>query len=136
MSAHEPGDAQHRHESELLHAQEHKGYGDDEGERAALLDETTVRDNPDELRYELLHNGQVVGEIRYRTHPGSIALVHTDVDPAYEGHRLATKLIKTALDDLRARGLQVVPICPLVNDYIGKHPEYRDLVAEDPATPE
>jgi hypothetical protein len=38
MSEHEPGDEQHRDESALLHAQEHKGYGDDEGEREELLD--------------------------------------------------------------------------------------------------
>jgi hypothetical protein len=39
MSNHEPGDEQHQHESPLLHAQEHKGYGDDEGEREELLEE-------------------------------------------------------------------------------------------------
>jgi hypothetical protein len=38
MSEHKPGDEQHRHESPLLHAQEHKGYGDDEGEREEILE--------------------------------------------------------------------------------------------------
>jgi len=38
MSEHEPGDEHHRHESALLHAQEHKGYGADEGEREELLE--------------------------------------------------------------------------------------------------
>lgn len=38
MSEHKPGDEQHRDESPFLHAQEHKGYGDDEGEREELLD--------------------------------------------------------------------------------------------------
>jgi hypothetical protein len=37
MSEHEPGDERHRHESPLLHEQEHKGYGADEGEREELL---------------------------------------------------------------------------------------------------
>ena len=36
---HEPGDEQHVHESPLLHEQEHKGYGDDEGERDESLDD-------------------------------------------------------------------------------------------------
>ena len=97
---------------------------------------TSVRDNPDELRYGLLHDGQVIGEIRYRTHPGAVALVHTDVDPAYEGHGYATQLIEAALTDLRGRGLRVVPLCPLVAAYIAKHPEYGDLVADDPQIPE
>ena len=38
MSEHEPGDEQPRHESRILHDQEHKGYGDDEGERDELLE--------------------------------------------------------------------------------------------------
>jgi hypothetical protein len=39
MSEHKPGDEEHQHESPLLHAQEHKGYGDDEGEREELLED-------------------------------------------------------------------------------------------------
>jgi hypothetical protein len=39
MSEHHAGDEQHQHESELLHAQEHKGYGDDEGEREEVLED-------------------------------------------------------------------------------------------------
>jgi hypothetical protein len=39
MSEHKPGDEHHRDESPLLHAQEHKGYGDDEGEREELLED-------------------------------------------------------------------------------------------------
>ena len=39
MSEHEPADERHRDESELLRAQEHKGYGDDEGEREEILEE-------------------------------------------------------------------------------------------------
>jgi hypothetical protein len=38
VSEHEPGDERHPHESALLHAQEHKGYGEDEGEREELLE--------------------------------------------------------------------------------------------------
>ena len=44
MSDHAPGDEEHRHESPLLHSQEHKGYGDDEGEREKLLE----GEDPDE----------------------------------------------------------------------------------------
>jgi hypothetical protein len=37
MSEHDPDDLEHSQESALLRAQEHKGYGDDEGEREELL---------------------------------------------------------------------------------------------------
>ena len=38
-SEHDPGDEEHRRESPLLHDQEHKGYGDDEGEREEILED-------------------------------------------------------------------------------------------------
>lgn len=38
MTEDHPGEEQHQDESALLRAQEHKGYGEDEGEREQLLD--------------------------------------------------------------------------------------------------
>jgi uncharacterized protein len=93
--------------------------------------QVVVRDNPDELRYELLLDGEVAGEIRYRRSPDRIVLVHTDVSPSLEGRGLASRLVADALDDIRARGLRVVPICPFVRAYIQRHPEYNDLVVRD-----
>ena len=56
---------------------------------AAPADEYVVRDNPDEGRYEILRDGEVVGGIWYRTAPGVIVLVHTEVEPSEEGRGLA-----------------------------------------------
>jgi predicted GNAT family acetyltransferase len=56
--------------------------------------------------------------------------VHTDVEPAYEGHGVGAELVKGALEDLRARGKKVRPFCPYVRAYIERHDEYRDLVQE------
>ena len=95
-----------------------------------------VQDNPVELQYELLDGGEVVGLIRYRREPGAIALVHTDVDPDLEGTGAAGELVEGALDDLRSRGLRVIPICPYVRSWIDRHPAYADLVVDDPAPPE
>lgn len=91
--------------------------------------QVAVRDNPEELRYEVVVDGEVAGEIRYRRSPDRIVLVHTEVSPALEGQGLAGRLVAGALDDIGARGLRVVPICPFVLAYIRRHPEYDDLVA-------
>jgi predicted GNAT family acetyltransferase len=96
----------------------------------------TVRDNPAELRYELLDGGDVVGEIRYRREPGAVALVHTEVDPSYQGKGLASMLVEEAVHDLRERGLGLVPVCPYVRAWLRRHPEQADLVVADPAMPE
>jgi uncharacterized protein len=98
----------------------------------AASETTTVRDNPGELRYELLLNGRMIGEIRYRIEGEATALVHTEIDPGYEGHGFGTRLVEEALLDLRKRGRRVIPICPLVRRYIDRHPEFADLVVSDP----
>jgi len=84
-----------------------------------------VSDNEQELRYELTYHGEVLGFIRYRREPeeGRVVLVHTEIDPAYEGQGLGSVLVKGALDDLRERGLTVVPLCPFVREYLERHPE-------------
>jgi predicted GNAT family acetyltransferase len=93
--------------------------------------EIVVQDNPGELRYELLLDGDVVGELLYRRSPDRVALVHTEVSPSVEGRGLGARLVAGALDDLRRGGLRVVPICPFVRAYIRRHPEYGELVVRD-----
>ena len=95
-----------------------------------------VRDNPAELRYELVDGDTMVGLIRYRREPGAVALVHTDVDPDLEGTGAGGQLVGGALEDVRSRGLGVIPICPFVRSWIDRHPAYADLVVDDPAPPE
>jgi predicted GNAT family acetyltransferase len=88
----------------------------------------TVRDNADELRYEIEEDGEVRGTIRYTRDDGVITLVHTEVDPKWKGHGVGSALVQGALDDLGARGLKVRPLCPFVAAYIRRHPEYEEIV--------
>lgn len=99
------------------------------------MSDVTVRDDPAELRYEARQGDKLLGEIRYRTEPGLVVLVHTEVVSSAEGKGVGSELVAAALEDVRSRGLRVVPVCPFVASYVGRHPEYDDLVAEDPATP-
>jgi predicted GNAT family acetyltransferase len=87
-----------------------------------------VRDNPARKRYEVAYGGQTA-ELVYRIDDGRIVLIHTGVPAALEGHGIAGRLAKFALDDARTRGLRVAPQCPYVRAYLAKHPEYGDLVA-------
>jgi uncharacterized protein len=87
--------------------------------------QVVVRNNPAELRYELVVDGHVAGEILYRTTRDAVALVHTEVSPALEGQGLASQLVSAALDDIRGRGLRVIPICPFVRAYIRRHAGVR-----------
>jgi len=44
------------------------------------------------------------------------------------GRGIGSQLVKGALDDVRARHLRIVAQCPFVTSYIGKHPDYSDLL--------
>lgn len=87
-----------------------------------------VRDNPGESRYEILVDGVVAGFTTYKLQSDRIALIHTEVADEYSGQGLATRLVTDELDDLRRRGLDVLPFCPLVRQFIADHPAYLDLV--------
>jgi hypothetical protein len=87
-----------------------------------------VRDNPQENRYELVLGDAVVGTTIYRQRPDALVLLHTEVSEALEGQGLGAQLVAGALDDIRARGLKLVPLCPFVSAYLRRHPEYADLV--------
>jgi uncharacterized protein len=88
-----------------------------------------VQDNSIERRYELLLGDELAGILQYRRRESATVLVHTEIDPAFEGHGLGATLVQGALDDIRARGERIVPRCPFVAAYIRRHPEYADLVA-------
>jgi predicted GNAT family acetyltransferase len=90
--------------------------------------------DPDGRRYELLLEGEHAGELVYRDRGGNVlAFLHTEVDPIKQRRGLGSALVAAALDDARARGLRVVPMCPFVDAFVRRHPEYAELVVADPA---
>jgi predicted GNAT family acetyltransferase len=88
-----------------------------------------VVDNSAALRYELWTDEVLAGWIQYTRAGDVVTLVHTDVDPAFEGRGLGSVLVAGTLDDVRARGKRIRPLCPFVAAYLRRHPEYADLVA-------
>ncbi|MET0862858.1 MAG: GNAT family N-acetyltransferase [Nakamurella sp.] len=91
----------------------------------------TVRDAPDKRRYEILVGDTLAGFTVYRPRGEVYTFSHTEVDPAFGGRGLASVLIKYALDDMKARGIAVLPDCPFVRRYISRHSDYLDLVPDD-----
>jgi predicted GNAT family acetyltransferase len=86
-----------------------------------------VRNNTALNRFELDVDGQQAVAY-YRMTPGVITIVHTEVPQALSGRGVGTKLIRGLLEMVRAQGLKVVPQCPFVSAFMGKHPEYNDLL--------
>ncbi|MEZ5138653.1 MAG: GNAT family N-acetyltransferase [Acidimicrobiales bacterium] len=93
--------------------------------------EITHQADGDRGRYHLLVDGAEAGELDYRMHEGRRVFVHTGVRDEYEGQGLAGQLAARVLDDARADGLQIVPLCPYVRGYLERHDEYADLIDHD-----
>jgi uncharacterized protein len=90
-----------------------------------------VLDAPERSRLEVRVDGELAGFAEYRRRRGLIEFIHTEIEPRFEGHGLASELIESALDQARSDGLAVLPYCPFVRGYIANHDEYLDLVPED-----
>lgn len=93
--------------------------------------EPRVVDVPERSVFEILVDGEVAGFAEYRRGDGEISLTHTEVDPAYEGHGIGSRLARAVLDTARAEKLAVLPYCPFIKGWIAKHPEYTDLVPQE-----
>lgn len=78
-------------------------------------------------RYEARAGDRVVGVADYRAIGDVVVMPHTEVDPSMRGTGLAGRLVRFALDDIRAQGLRVDPQCWYVAEYLDRHPEYADL---------
>jgi len=88
---------------------------------------TDVANNRTLHRYELAVDGHLAAAY-YGIADAVITFEHTEVPPELGGKGIGSKLIKGALDQVRAEGLKVIAQCPFVKGYIGKHPEYADLL--------
>lgn len=91
--------------------------------------ETTVRDNPEENRYEIRDGDRVLGLAAYERRGDTVVFTHTEVDPDAGQEGLGSTLVRAALDDVRSKGGSIVPLCPFVRGWIDRHQDYADLVA-------
>jgi predicted GNAT family acetyltransferase len=84
-------------------------------------------------RYLATVEGTVIGEAEFLLTPELVVFTHTAIDPTFEGQGVGSVLVRWALDDARAHGYAVLPTCPFVRSFIGRHgQEYGDLVYRSP----
>jgi uncharacterized protein len=90
--------------------------------------QTAVDDNPARHRYEITVGGDLAGFTVYELRPDVIAFMHTEIGDEWGGRGLGSTLVRCTLDDVRSRGLAVLPYCPFVRSWLERHEDYVDLV--------
>lgn len=91
--------------------------------------DAVVSHDPENSRYVLTRDGDLLGRAEYLIDGDTITFTHTEVDPDRRERGLASRLVQFALDDVRtASARRVVAQCPYVRKWIGEHPEYQDLL--------
>jgi predicted GNAT family acetyltransferase len=87
-----------------------------------------IVDNPERGRYEAFLGEEKAGYSEYVLRPGRVVFTHTVVRPKFEGHGIGSRLAKFVIEDVRARGLRITPVCPFVRAYLRRHSEYDAIV--------
>jgi predicted GNAT family acetyltransferase len=88
-----------------------------------------VIDDTEASRYELRRDGTTVGLASYRRQGDQVVVPHVETFPEHRGQGFAARLMDGVLEQIRAAGESIVPLCPFAASHIRDNPEYHDLVA-------
>ena len=91
----------------------------------------TVHDDAEHDRYVVEVDGKVAGFAVYHMRGGRHLFVHTEIKPEFGGHGVGSTLARYALDNVKAKGGMIIPICPFIRAFVDKHPEYESLVDDE-----
>ena len=57
-----------------------------------------------------------------------IIIDHTGVPDALRGRSVGQALVRRAVEDARAEGRSIIPLCPFAKAQISRHPEWQDVL--------
>ncbi|WP_424964658.1 GNAT family N-acetyltransferase [Dinoroseobacter sp. S375] len=77
-------------------------------------------------RYVLRRDGEEAEVTFSVASPQTIIADHTGVPEALRGTGAGHALVAFMVEDVRAQGIKIVPLCPFVNAERRKHPDWAD----------
>ena len=90
--------------------------------------DTSIHHDPAAHRFSTRADG-IDCVLDYSLAASVMTITHTEVPAAVGGRSIAGALVKSALDEARAKGWRVVPACSYAAAWIERHPAYADLLA-------
>lgn len=86
-------------------------------------------DEPMGGRYLVTIDGHTAEMTYSKAGTSRIIIDHTGVPDALRGKGAGQALVKQAVEDARAAGIKIIPLCPFAKAQIEKHPEWHDVLA-------
>lgn len=69
-----------------------------------------------------------IAEIAFSRAGDHLAIIdHTFVNINYRGEGIGERLVRMVVDDMRAEGRKIIPLCPFAKKEFEKTPEYADI---------
>lgn len=78
--------------------------------------------------YVAFDNDEVAALTRYIDRGNQRIFIHTETEPGFEHHGIATELICQALTATRADGMRIVAVCPFVAAFVDEHHDFDDIL--------
>ncbi|WP_135501711.1 GNAT family N-acetyltransferase [Roseovarius aestuariivivens] len=88
------------------------------------LDETESKG-----RYRVRLDGGPEAELTFsKLGAKAIIIDHTGVPDVYRGQGVGEALVRRAVEDARAAGKTITPLCPFAASQFRRHPEWHDVL--------
>lgn len=96
-----------------------------------MSDELTIvlEDNGSKGRYVVKGPDGSEAEMTFsKVGEKQIIIDHTGVPDAFRGQGVGAKLVARAVEDARAAGKTIIPLCPFAASQFKRHPEWADVL--------
>lgn len=85
-------------------------------------------DGPSKGRYVIRIDGHEAEMTYTKVGTSQIIIDHTGVPDALRGLGLGPVLVQRGVEDARAEGKKVIPLCPFAKAQIARHKEWQDVL--------
>lgn len=94
-------------------------------------DAIIVEDNGSKGRYVVREPGGAEAEMTFtKVGEKRIIIDHTLVPDAFRGKGTGLRLVTRAVEDARAAGKTIIPLCPFAAAQFRRHPEWADVLSK------
>lgn len=95
------------------------------------LPEIELEENGSKGRYVLRGPDGAEAEMTFtRVGAAQFIIDHTGVPDAFRGQGVGLRLVSRAVEDARAAGRKIIPLCPFAAAQFRRHPEWADVLKQ------